>query len=230
MRNEFKQSDEMFLKFAITKLIEQQGEELLEINQRLKQDAQNNANKADMQYLEKMFKSQSSQTAKRKRSLRPRSFAVAVAATLLISSLFVVTAFRNPILDLFFNNKNFDVFLSENYSNIELQEIYVPTFLPKSYKADSLDNGTTCKIIKYLSKNGDSIWFTQYINTTGLNVDREGAIIEHVQENGFEATIIRKNGVKILWGNDDKIFLLYGELSELEPDLLKMAKSMTFVE
>lgn len=227
MQDKITQSDELLLKYAVTKTAELEGKELLSENNRLKQEPQYHPNEKDMLYLKNMMKKGShSRRQRRKNAVR----VYAVAAILLISSLFMVTAFRNPILDYFFNNKNFDVYLNENYSNMELHKIYVPTFLPKSYKADRLDNGTTCKIIKYLSKNGDSIWFTQYANTTGLNVDKEGADIEKVQENGFEATIIRKNGVKILWGDDDKIFLLYAELSELESDLLRMAKSMTFVE
>lgn len=157
--------------------------------------------------------------------------AVAIGALVIASTVSVV---KIDALREVFTNIKFNRF--EKYSIIEpsdrekapetIEEIYEITYDLSGYEVvyEMLDNTKNC--VEYM-KNNIYIGFDQYVKDTTIGLNTEGAVIETVMLNEFDASyyVDNHNYHHLIWDNGEYIFLLSGNVEE-KNTLFDIAKSI----
>ena len=77
----------------------------------------------------------------------------------------------------------------------------------------------------YINQTGQLLVFTEYAQTSLINVDSEGAAISHEVVNGSEALILEKEDrIIVIWADSEKYFVIEGYADKDEA--LAMARSV----
>lgn len=170
----------------------------------------------------------------------------AVFLLVIIGSLTIVVAsvqaLRVKALNLFLNiqEKYTDVQMKEENPNQteQQQQIapyeqkipsnwngYVPEYVPKGFKVVGTEENTVSKSIQYADDKGNTIRFTQYLNSdTDLRIDTEDATLQHISIHNSKALLAEKNGrASIIWQNE-YLFYIIGHIEKSE--IVKMAESL----
>ncbi len=121
----------------------------------------------------------------------------------------------------------------DSHLQINWENAYVPTRVPKGYHIEEVKNYENIKTIEYVNESDGYILFQQNSENSGMNVDTEEADeVIHTTIQGHEGLLVRKNNiVTLVWKNEDGLFLILGDSSQLrKEELVEMAKSVTIVK
>jgi len=160
--------------------------------------------------------------------------AMAVVLILIITTVFSVSALREPVIRFFvevyekFSTVFFHSGEVEQTPPITLEVFYEPAWLPDGYasKEEMTALSDTVCIRFYFSEN-DMITLQQHTVFSRINLDTEGAEIQSTLVRGQDALLYHNKGVWTLVWNDHQ----YGfSLSGPEADLLRIAESIRVVE
>ena len=228
---------EQMIKFSGKKMLEEQGDLLdeedgeLELPQEL-QDSILKMIEDKRAEEQKQTKQLARRTLRRKVGRKLAASIVLVATIGLVggSVIMSVDAWRIPILNLIFNSDNEGTDIqfgnADNSGVIKVeQKLHHPTYVPEGYTIESSSTGEIKESIVYMDQSGNTIIFSviQSEKTIWtLYTDKERVPI-HV--NGYEGYIIQYDGgVSVIWGNENAMFSVYGDVSESEA--VKIAKSV----
>ena len=163
--------------------------------------------------------------------------AMAVVLILMITTVFSVSALREPVIRFFVEvyEKFSQVFFhppQDEEFPATLEVYYAPTWLPDGYHEDAdriLDVINLCNRF-YVSKTGNDILFGQYtITSSALRIDTEDVDIESVIINGNVGLYFSNKEIQYLTWNDGQYgFSTSGPVSKV--DLIRMAESIQTVE
>ena len=228
---------EQMIKFSGKKMLEEQGDLLdeedgeLELPQEL-QDSILKMIEDKRAEEQKQTKQLACRTLRRKIG-RKLAASIALVATIGLvggSVIMSVDAWRIPFLnfvfdigdkgtDLQFKNKN-----NDDTIGIPTDQIR-PTYLPDGFSVEDSDWGETRSTIVYSNQAGKTIIFSvnQSDETIWTLYSDEERI--PVQVNGYDGyTIQYVDGVSIIWGIEDQVFEIYGDITLSEA--MKIAKSV----
>lgn len=125
--------------------------------------------------------------------------------------------------------------IEEDHTEIQLEVVdndlipaewtgsYYPSYIPMRYELLTVDRFDSMAV--YEDTNGNTIYYSESKNDEQINVDSEGAEIVFEPINGSIALIFKEGDIiRIVWNNDDRLFMITGTLSIDEARL--MAKSV----
>ena len=144
-----------------------------------------------------------------------------------------VEAFRIKFINFFFDKDapgsefDFNVESHNTYDGKLVSLHYIPDGFECTYNTDD-----TIKGFEYLKfKNDDELWFVFTIKYTSGNhlFDTEGADIEELEINGYEAVYItRSTDSTIIWSDKENSFSISGNISK--KDIFKIASNVKLIE
>lgn len=106
---------------------------------------------------------------------------------------------------------------------------YVPTYVPEGYKIVNITNRDNMKSILFENNESRKIDYSEYSANAGVNIDTEDADTEKVEVNGYDALIVKKDGVlSIAWSDGQRIFIIYSQLER--NDLIQVAQNVKYVK
>lgn len=95
------------------------------------------------------------------------------------------------------------------------KELYLPNFIPDSYKLARISNNKDECIITYENDRGNSLTFIQDNDGKGISIDTEGAEIYETKINGNKSVVsIRDNKTIIVTITPERTFTLIGEIDK----------------
>lgn len=178
---------------------------------------------------------------RKEKNKRRRRVLVKVAAIIVvflfisIAIIYNVEALRVPVLN-FINNigqKSTTINLVDanaDYNSIidQIHGLYLPIYLPDSYKVKSIDNSDSFYTVIFENENAkDVIIFNHLSEGTTVTVDSENAQVEQIQLNGGVAQIYSKEGhITFVFSYNNNDFMIQGYISK--QDIMKMAQSLKF--
>jgi len=170
-------------------------------------------------------------------NFKKAALAMAVVLILMITTVFSVSALREPVIRFFVEvyEKFSHVFFHhkpEEQFPATLEVYYAPTWLPEGYKEDidkALDAIFFCEMI-YANGDSDELVFKQYtITSSELYIDTEDVQVHTVFVNGNEGIYFSNKEIQHLTWNDEQYgFSVSGPISEA--DLLRLAELIRAVE
>lgn len=228
---------EQMIKFSGKKMLEEQGDLLdeedgeLELPQEL-QDSILKMIEDKRAEEQKQTKQLARRTLRRKVGRKLAASIVLVATIGLVggSVIMSVDAWRIPILNLIFKSGNEGTELQFNDMNdgkvIKVaSDLYYPSYIPEGFTSKNESKGEIKNSIVYMNQNEDVIVFS--VNQSEetiwtLYTDEEK---KTVYVNGYEGYIVQyEAGISVIWGNEDLMFTVYGDISESEA--IKIAESV----
>lgn len=161
---------------------------------------------------------------------------------LLLTTFLSVEALRTKVLNIFIQvEKEYTEIRfgedsqqpEERHPQIEWDNAYVPTKVPKGYRIANITNNQTNKMIEYLNDDKGYILFQQNNENSGINVDTEEADeVIHTTIQGQDGLIARKNDqISVVWKDKTRLFLITGNsMSVNKEELIEMAESVTLLK
>lgn len=102
---------------------------------------------------------------------------------------------------------------------------YVPNYIPYGFKIINFEENNMFKVIYYANKQGQTIRFTQYLNSNSdLRIDTENANVQNISIDNSEALLVEKDGFTSIAWTRDFLFYLIGEADKNE--LINMANNI----
>lgn len=231
---------EQMIKFSGQKMLEEQGDRL---------DAEDDALELPQELQDsilKMIETKRAEEQKQKKrlarqELRRRvarkmaaSIALVAAIGLVGGSLIMhVDAWKIPFLNFLFSTGGEgteiqfdDIDGGDNYEPVRVPNgLTRPRYLPNGFFAISSSEGETKHTITYENDDGEVIVFSMYYSDKTVWTVYTDEVREPVQINGYDGYIIRyEDGVTVVWGIENSIYMVYGDISENE--ILKIAESV----
>ncbi|MCL2160070.1 MAG: DUF4367 domain-containing protein [Oscillospiraceae bacterium] len=234
--------EDSFWRLVMKRYAQKEGEILMEQNEEIKNDPRYapsaEATKRFFKMSNKYFrKKKLVRLANNAKKILKAAAMVVLAFVAVFALAFVsVEAFRVRVLNFFvtFENEYTSVKLvGDDYNRAitsGLSETYAPTYMPEGYKLDSVSDMATVKTIEYANEEGQKIAFHVFGPYGTYNIDSEDAEIKKtVKINGAEGIYIFKKGKStVSWSYDDKIFVIFAQISEDE--IMQIAESVIFVK
>ena len=164
--------------------------------------------------------------------------AMALTVILMITTLFSVSALREPVIRFFvetyekFSQVFFHSPQEEEHFPAALEVYYAPTWLPDGCQEDEdnlVDAIIFCERI-YLDEGENEIRFKQYtITSSALRIDTEDVQSEQAIVNGNAALTYSNKGIQHLTWNDGQYgFSAFGFITKA--DLMRLAESIQAVK
>lgn len=236
MQEVISQSENMLIKYAVTRCAEDEGNTLNEENTKLKLENVYPLTQKNLKTLRKTLqKKQRSRSRKRKNILKFVGGYVAITVVL-VSSFIIADAVHEPLSKFLTRDAKSTMYFDAKIGNVMPENIHVDwknIYLPQYLPAGAIVTRITSLGTKYIgyTVDGKNIDFTQYLDGLGtLMVDNEGVIAEKIEAKDFKADCTSKNNVtNIVWEKDNALFLLSGP-TDLKTEMIEMAKSITYVE
>ena len=101
---------------------------------------------------------------------------------------------------------------------------FYPTYIPEGYRVE-VTSGVT---VGYVNDSGKMLKIFEGTSDIRMNFDTEDADIRYGRVNGYEATLIEKNGwVTVIWSNKQKFFLV--DMQGEKDTAIRIAESFVFV-
>ena len=225
------------LKYSAEEMLEQQGDLLsdeaddLELSPALQDSIR-------QMIAEKRAKEQEQQKQLAHRELRRKvvkklvaSISLVVAIGLIGGSLIMtVDAWRIPFLNFVFNVNDDNTEIEFDNPNEDTprstpSDLSRPKYIPEGFSVVAITNSSIKNSIIYENPKGERIYFIfhhsdETLLTLYTNEDKIPVTV-----NGYEGYLIpQRNGSAIIWGVEDNIFHIYGNVSQEE--LQKIAKSV----
>ena len=162
--------------------------------------------------------------------LAKRIALIALTVALAATSLMSVEAIRVPVLRFFteihetFTRIVFGAESEETPLPEEIQQIYVPAYIPEGFTLDFEMTDPSMVILSYT--NGvDYFDWNQYCSDAALHVDTEGTTLEEMNLDDLTYLYYEKRGVRhLIWEANGYVFTCDGTLSK--DTLIEMAKSI----
>lgn len=151
--------------------------------------------------------------------------AVLVFIGLMTTVVMSVDALRVPVLNYLINNHGeYFTFITPTTGSIENTFIEL---LPNGYEIVLKDVSENKSTYAYQDAEGSFLMYERMPVTDGLLFDSEDAVITDLTICGYQAHVIHKNGVRIVWINDDTSMLhsIYST-SLSEDDLISIAEEI----
>jgi len=152
--------------------------------------------------------------------LLSKAAAIFIVATWILVAR--VEAVRVPVMNFYLEIKDEFTKIVVQDEDIESpvrlpdrKDLYLPAYIPDSYKlARVIDNKDDC-IITYENDTGDSLIFSQDNNGKGISIDTEGAELYETKINGNKSVVsVKENKTIILTMTPEKTFILIGEIDK----------------
>lgn len=100
---------------------------------------------------------------------------------------------------------------------------YYPAYIPDEY--EFLELGKLYDSAIYTNQTGQLLAFTEYAQSSLVNVDSEGAVVSYEMVNGSDALVLEKDErIIITWAGSEKYFVIEGYTTKDEA--LAMARSV----
>lgn len=228
---------EQMIKFSGQKMLEEQGDRLdaeddaLELPQEL-QDSIMKMIEAKRAEEQKQKKRLARQELRRKVVRKMAASIALVAAIGLVGGSLImhVDAWRIPLLNFVLNSQDgktemkFENPDSDDPVSIPA-EMICPTYLPEGFFIIDSNSDDMKNSITYGNEEGEIVLYTVYRSDRTiltLYTDEEKSPADIC---GYDGFIIRfKNAISIIWGTEDNVFEIYGNIEEGEA--IKMAESI----
>ena len=221
---------------------EHDGKELSDEIAALKDDPQSQPTDAEKIKYYKMLdselhKNKLRSVAKTSKKILARVAVVVLVFILGFSILYTtVEAFRVQVLNflLTFDKEYTTVKLGdgENDKNMiaGFKNAYVPKYIPDGFEINGISNNPNYQTIVYKNDDEKTIFFYVFEPSMTTNIDSKNAnIIKNIKINGNDAIfVLKKDKITISWSNDEKIFMIYAQISESEA--IKIAESVIYIE
>ena len=159
--------------------------------------------------------------------------ALAAAFILMITTVFSVSALREPVVKFFievyelFSSVFFEKTPQEESIPTTLEQIYLPTYIPDGY---SLDEASSIEMSGQVSfryyGNNEILEYKQFLlDSAGFTINTEGIVYEDILVGEYKGIYCSNLGSQtILWANDQYGFSLAGPVPKEK--LLAMALSL----
>jgi len=237
--------EEIKLKLLMARFAELEGKTLLEESLELSKDPfylpTEEAKQTFVRRLNRYFTQMYLKKAARR--LVPMGYKkVAVVLSLfiviLLTSFLSVEAVRVKVLNMFIQveREYTEIRLgqdSQRYEDSHIQidwdNAYVPSKIPKGFRITKVTNNETLKSIKYENENKDYILFQQNNEHSSANADTEESDeVTHTTIQGEDGLVIRKKDlITIVWQNKTRLFLIMGKSTSVsKEELIQMAESV----
>ena len=162
-----------------------------------------------------------------KRFSKRAAIIILVFITVMSTIIFSVEAVRIRVLNFFIekNEKYTEIRIDEKNSNnltseLDWENYYSPSYMPKGYFFDSSKNLGNIKVLKY-TDGENQIIFTQAKNGTDFQLDTEDAEIKEVVIAGNAGQfIIKGDKVILFWYNDEASFNIIGHVNREEIQMI----------
>jgi len=183
----------------------------------------------------KLISSYFSRQAAHKTALTAKKIFTKAAVAALIAILLFTTAIAtsDKIRSMTYN---FLIETFEDHTVVRMDPVtqddtrdLVANWLPDGWMLESQEFDSRSIYNTYLTSVGDYVYASYYIlNSSGINLDTEDAVIEEIPINGVSAMLIEKGGyTQITWGESDlgAIVLVEGS-TEYREELIKFAENL----
>lgn len=232
---------EQMIKFSGQKMLEEQGDRLdaeddaLELPQELQDSIMKmiEAKRAEEQKQKKRLARQEL----RRRVARKMAASIALVAAIGLvggSLIMHVDAWKIPFLNFVFDigDTGTDVEFRNSDSTDPVgiaSDLAYPAYIPEGFSVETSSEGETRNTIVYSNQDGKTIIFSvnqsdKTIWTLYTNEERTP-----VRVNGYDGYSIQyTDGISLIWGMEDMIFMLYGEVPDNE--IKKIAESVEIMK
>lgn len=240
-----KDYEEIKIKLLMARFAELEGKVLLEENEELGNDPfylpSEEAKQTFLKRLNRYFtRLYMKRAAKRLFPIGYKKVAAALSLFIIIflTSFFSVEAVRIKVLNMFIQveREYTEIRLGQdsqqyedNHIQIDWDNAYVPTKIPKGYSITKVTNNETLKIIKYENEDKDFVLFQQNNEHSGANVDTEESDeVLHTTIQGEDGLVIRKKDlITVVWQNKTRLFVIMGKSPSVsKEELIEMAESV----
>jgi hypothetical protein len=171
-----------------------------------------------------------------------RIYSVAAAAALIVFvSMTIVTltvdAVKARVIEMFmktyekYTEIRIDIDRDEDSdikSDIDLDEYYYPSYLPKGFKYDDFEGSSSGCFIIFTKKGDDekdTLVFQQTNSESNYRIDTENAIVVTMNINGSEGTLVEKGDrIVLIWHDGGTALIISGSVKRDE--IIKMAESV----
>ena len=182
------------------------------------------------------------QQRKIERNARLRKVAIKIAAVILVilavstATVMTVDAWRVRVLNFIseINERSTTIYIDGgevDYDRFltEVREMYLPTYLPGEYTAESIEKVGSYYLVTYTNNMGNVFLVQSLPSGFSVGIDSENAITEQILVNGELAQYFLKNNIgNLMFKYEENAFLISGPL--VKDELIKIAESMKYWE
>ncbi len=159
---------------------------------------------------------------------------VAVSLVICFTVVSNVEALRVPVLNFFnsIGNQSTTIQIQNNVNNYEnfadqIKGLYLPEFVPDTYKLKSIDKNDSTYLIEFNNGNGGFIQLQNLTNEYSAGIDNENSGIEKITVNGEPAQLFVKNNITtLIFEYDQNAFRIMSTIPK--DDIILMAQSMSY--